>query len=487
MPRDLPKKCGFTKEDYTDFFLPRYRKNPLLFATEICGIEPGGWQIGFLQTLVEDMDTPHGARIALASGHETGKTFISCIVMFWGVCVLPDCHVYCTSATKDQLVTRLWSYMKRIISESAISGWFEVDSEKAIFKHLPGNFIRAQGWSKDKPQSWAGEHCHAPWAVFDECSDIDTEIFNAWSGSANKWNSLTLIMGQPRLRSGKLFDAFDKEREFWRGIHLSSLDSPFASKRFIEEARSKFGEDSDYYRVRVLGMFPKADNSQLFPDARYKKAEAADLTPSDVGEPPLVAGLDIAAGGADKTTLLFRSGDKVLFIEKFDSGDHPALMEAIASSMLRKGCGVVAADSIGYGYGLVKFLSEHKEITVVPVNGSMKAINQRKYHNRRSEAYGRLSENFNKLSFVTGGVKQNDLEDICRQLESIKISYDKDMRIAVLPKSEIKEEIGESPDLADALAYSFMASHEHGQTPEAQKAKMLEIHRIQMNSNPYRR
>jgi len=346
--------------------------------------------------------------------------------------------------------------------------------------------IKAQSWSKENTDSWAGEHCYSPWAVFDECSGIYPEIFAAWSGSAEKKQAVTLIMGQPRLRTGTLFDAFNKEKKFWRGLHLSSIDSPFADEEFIKSTRSKHGEDSDFWRVRVLGMFPKSDSSQLFPDATFKSLETAETGSSTGGAPPPVAGLDIAAGGADKTILIYRAGDKITALEKFDTGNFPALADAIATSMKRKNCGTIAADVIGYGYGLAQILSQKKDITLIPVNGSQKAINQKKYHNRRAEAYGRLSESWDKLRFMAGGIKQNDLNDLGRQLEAIRISYDKDMRISVLPKLEIKEEIGESPDLADALAYSFMCSHEHGQTPEARQERMQKILWAQRNSNPYR-
>ena len=477
-------KLAFSVKDYKENFLPRYAKEPLLFAREICAIEPGGWQIPFLQNIVADLDSQRGAHIALASGHETGKTFIACVLMFWGISIFPDCHIYCTSATSDQLKSRLWSYMRRIINESAISSWFDVDSEKVVFKHLPGNFIKAQAWSSDKPQSWAGEHSFAAWGVFDECSDIADEIFNAWSGSSFKRNALTLIMGQPLHRKGKLFEAFNGEKEFWRGIHLSSTESPFSSKEFIEQARLKHGEDSDYYRMRVLGKFPKADSSQLFPDANDKKPEEFSL---EAGDPPPVAGLDIAAGGNDKTILVFRAGCKVLAFEKYDTGNFEMLENEIVQSMLRRGCGVVAADITSWGYGLVERLSHRKEITTVPVHGSKKALNSKKYHNRRSEMYGRLSESWDKLRFLRAGASEEILKDLGKQLELIRVNYDRDMRMFVLPKLEIKEQLGESPDLADALAYSFMVSHEHGQTPEANNDRMLEIRRIQMNSNPYRR
>jgi hypothetical protein len=443
-------KFKWDPEGYKKIFLHRYRKDPVRFSREVCGVEPCAWQEEFLNRLA--LGKADGTRVALASGHETGKTFIICVAMLWGVCVFPDCHVYATSATREQLNTRLWGYMQRIVGESAVSLWFESDTVKVVFKHVPGNAIYCQSWSKDKPQAWAGEHCNSAWGVFDECSDIDPAIHEAWSGSAFKRNAFTILMSQPRLRRGALYDAFHANKKDWWSRHISSLESPFSSKAYAESVKSSYGENSDYYRVRVLGLFPAEDMSQMFPEADSKRPEPLD----PLGYP--VAGLDIAAGGGDKTVLVVRRGNAVAGVHKFDTADHVMLCKAVVDTMGRYGCKVVAADTNGIGYGLGQFLGRVPDLTVVPVIGSQKAKNAKKYHNRRAEAYGRLADAWRNLKFSESGVSGQELGNLARQLAAIRCMYDKDMRIQVVSKLDIKDELGESPDVADALAYSFMAS-----------------------------
>ena len=40
-------------------------------------------------------------------------------------------------------------------------------------------------------------------------------------------------------------------------MHFNSEESPIVSKKFVESVIAKFGIDSDEYRVRVLGEFPR--------------------------------------------------------------------------------------------------------------------------------------------------------------------------------------------------------------------------------------
>ena len=57
----------------------------------------------------------------------------------------------------------------------------------------------------------------------------------------------------------------------------SSLgDSVFLSERvspdYVHAMRSKYGEDSNVYRVRVLGQFPRSDDDQAIPLDWVEKA-----------------------------------------------------------------------------------------------------------------------------------------------------------------------------------------------------------------------
>lgn len=467
-----------------------YSRNPALFCREMCGLEPCEWQGRFLNALLTDKF------IARPSGHSTGKTRITAVSMLWMLMFFPGCHIRATSATYDHLTKGLWEHLRTVISESALSLWVSINSQTAANRLYPGNWALALAWSKDKAQAWAGEHCEHPVGVFDECSDIDDIIYEAWSGSAHHGGSRTILLGQPRFRHGKLFKAARDPK--FNTEHVSSIGCPFAPAELAKAAADEYGEDSDYYRVRVEGLFPRADSSQMFPGALGKRLEPAAAPEQGAEREPALAGLDIAKGGGDFSVLFIRRGNEVVFCQKWDTADHPALAHAVLERMAAHSCNTVAADVNGIGAGLGDMLPLFgKGVTVIPVRGQEKARNRRKYHNRRSEAYGRLSENWDRMRFASGKVSPADLENLCKQLDSVRIVYDRDMRIAVLPKPEMKQELGgRSPDLADALAYSFLAYgcgsdySDCMESPESREKKRLrsaEICRAVANSNPYRR
>jgi hypothetical protein len=429
-----------SRENYSAL-VNSYEGDPVSFSREICGVEPLEWQKRFLDALL-------GRKfIARPSGHSTGKTKITCVAMLWMLLCFRDCHIRATSATFDQLRNVMWQELRKTLSLSAVSLWCEIDETKVVNRLLPYNWIRAVAWSPDKPQAWAGEHCHSPVGVFDECSDIDRAIFEAWAGSSHHEGSRTILLGQPRLRSGMLYEA--SRSKDYDVEHVSSVSNKYAPAGFVEQSARDYGEESDFYRIRVLGQFPAADSSAMFPSADSKRLE--DLPkPEGVA----VAGLDVAGPGKDFSVLAIRKGDAVVLVRKWKEPDHAALCRMALDALRYHGCRVVAVDANGIGYGISQFMRREPWLSVIPVVGSEKATNWKKYHDRRSEAYGRLSDIWGGLRFARGGVSPDDLRGIAVQLSAIRIYVDRHSRISVSELGDIKRELkGQSPDLASALSY----------------------------------
>jgi hypothetical protein len=74
----------------------------------------------------------------------------------------------------------------------------------------------------------------------------------------------------------------------------------------IDEWIGEYGEDSDFVRVRVRGLPPRAGDLQFIDSERVY--EAQQRTPTTLSDEPLVVGLDIARGGGDNNYFCFRRG-----------------------------------------------------------------------------------------------------------------------------------------------------------------------------------
>jgi hypothetical protein len=87
---------------------------------------------------------------------------------------------------------------------------------------------------------------------------------------------------------------------------VDSRDSRFTNKALIEQWSKDYGEDSDFFRVRVLGLPPSASELQYID--RQRVAEARKRVAESIPGDPLIAGFDVSGGGRSWNVIRFRRG-----------------------------------------------------------------------------------------------------------------------------------------------------------------------------------
>ena len=87
----------------------------------------------------------------------------------------------------------------------------------------------------------------------------------------------------------------------WDRLYFSAYESPNINKDWIEEMKETYGEDSDIFRVRVLGKFPRASNSQFISSESVERAFEVIMSPYVYQHFPKVMGVDVARFGDDST------------------------------------------------------------------------------------------------------------------------------------------------------------------------------------------
>lgn len=450
MTKKLPLRP--TADNYRQF-LARYANDPVRFAIEMCGIEKlTPWQERFLVACRDKK------KVARASGHGTGKTYICSVAALWFLTCFPEAHVYVTSATFDQLRTRFWVTLEKVIDESRICKWLVKSAETVRFLFIPGNVIRMQAWSVSRVQSWAGEHCKSPIAIFDESSDIAPQIFEAWAGSEGHDYSRTILIGNPHRKQGQLYDAFNSLKRFYDLEHLSCLDSLHVSREWIEEMREKYGEDSDVYRVRVLGLFPNLDASGFFSQSLVESAIGRKV--EDPALPGTMAGLDVGRGG-DPSVLVVRTHNRIGHVLDFAEADSVLLADQVYAKCEELGVDVLGMDANGVGAGVYDILKRRLPGRVMDVMPSEKARDAKQYGNRRAELAGRCKDwlRYGSVAESQGARKWAQEAVVVHQI------FGRDGRIMVEPKDLIKQRLGHSCDYFDAACYSFAVD----MTPRQQK------------------
>ena len=103
-------------------------------------------------------------------------------------------------------------------------------------------------------------------------------------------------------------------------------------------------------------------------------------------------------------------------------------------------------DTGGFGGGVIDSLLQ-AGVSSVAVNFASKADDSR-YLNKRAEMWFRMAE------WVKRGGCLPDIPELVRELTA-PTYYFQNGRFQIEPKEQIKERLGASPDLADALALTF--------------------------------
>ena len=351
-----------------------------------------------------------------------------------------------TSATESQLKSAFGTTIQSIIDKSLIKDWFNVSAEQITLKGVNNAWIRLRAWSANRPESFAGLHCISPMFIMDEASGIDRVIFEAIEGSMMHPHSKLLLLGNPLHRRGELFDAFNLKREFFATAHVSALDSSFISADWIQEMKDTYGEDSDVYKVRVLGQFPSADIDAFIPESLVRGAVDREVH-VDIME-PVVAGLDVGKFH-DASVLTVRKGNKVLSINKYRTRDLMVLAELVNNAIIQNNIERIAVDANGIGSGVADRLRQMHPGKVFDVRlGNLSPDLDKEYFNGRAKVWGLAKKWLNY-----GSIPNN--KELIEEGSSLLYSYDVHGRFQLERKKDAEKRGVHSPDHFDSFAYTF--------------------------------
>jgi hypothetical protein len=135
--------------------------------------------------------------------------------------------------------------------------------------------------------------------VFDECSAIPDKIWSVAEGVLTDEGTeiLWLVSSNPTRPDGMFFRCFHEQRPRWHGVQIDSLSVPGTNRKLFDEWEQLYGNDSDFFRVRVKGQFPRAGAmgfiQPMLVEQAMARPEHYDSTE------PVVMGVDVARFGDD--------------------------------------------------------------------------------------------------------------------------------------------------------------------------------------------
>jgi len=143
--------------------------------------------------------------------------------------------------------------------------------------------------------------------MFDEASAIPDRIFEVAEGGLTDGEPMIFLFGNPTRNTGKFYRAtYGLERERWRVRSIDSRECALPNHAQIQEWIDDYGEDSDFVRVRVRGLPPRASELQFIDQERVWAAQKR--TVSTLPHEPLITGVDVSGGGAAWNVVRFWRG-----------------------------------------------------------------------------------------------------------------------------------------------------------------------------------
>lgn len=433
-----------------DEFLATYTHEPVRFVREVLGVPPDKWQAEFLTAIARGH-----RRISVRSGHGVGKSTAAAWAMLWWLITRYPLKIVVTAPTSSQLYDALFAEVKRWVKElpKILSELIEVKQDRLELKASPTeSFISARTSRAEQPEALAGVHSEHVMLIADEASGVPEQVFEAAAGSMSGHSAVTILLGNPVRSSGLFHDTHHRLKDKWWTLRVSCADSPRVSKAYIEEMKARYGEDSNAYRVRVLGEFPRGDDDTIIPIELVDAARERDVAEEKFA--PLVWGLDVARFGSDSSALCKRKGNTVIEpIRLWRNLDLMQLTGAVKAEydalLPSERPTEILVDSIGLGAGVVDRLRELK-LPARGINVSESPALGHTYRNLRAELWHRA-----KAWLERRDCRMPRDERLANELVSVRYTFTSGGKIQVESKDDMRRRGLHSPDAADAFVLTF--------------------------------
>jgi hypothetical protein len=355
-----------------------------------------------------------------------------------------------TAPTASQLFDALFSELKAWINKlpPALQELFEVFSDRINMKASPeSSFISARTSSADRPEALAGVHSEHVLLVVDEASAIPEPVFEAAAGSMSGHSATTILISNPTRNSGLFYKTHHELAANWYKIHVSCVDNPLVSSDFVAQIKATYGEESNAFRIRVLGEFAAADSDTLIPASLVDAARTRDVPTSDADA--LVYGVDVARFGTDRTALCKRRGNVVLEIKSWGGLDLMQTVGQVVNEAKQDKPEEICIDTIGLGSGVADRLRE-MGYNVRDVNVSESSAMNPNANKLRDELWLAVKDWLD-----TKTVRLPFDETLRHELVAPRYNFTSSGKIVVESKDSMRKRGMRSPDLADSLCLTF--------------------------------
>lgn len=459
-----------------------YQSRPVLFASEILGVEMVGWQREFLESI---RDHRH---VSCAGGRKVGKDFTVAVAALWWYASFEDARVVITAPTARQVDGILWREIRKLYLRSGrCVACKKADKDgprpcehSAILTGRLGELGRTglrspddreiRGETASEAEGAAGTSGARLLYILDEASAMSDAIHTTIQGNIASGQSREVLISNPTRPRGFFFDSHHSKAFLYKTLRASSVDSPniiagedivpgLASESWLADRKRDWGEDSPFYKVHVLGEFVINEQGRAF--TVHAIGEAEKKWEDTRAEGRIIVGIDPAgsSGLGDESVFAVRRGMKIVRLHaRRGITEDGHVEEALALVTVEKREGerlraqfVLDRDGpVGASVwsAFVAYLSRHEgAFDLRGVRGGERAVREPLIYDRtRDEVFANLEKWFRE-----GGAIPTDTK-LSAELAEFQWVTNVQGRTKITPKDEIKKVLQRSPDRADAVS-----------------------------------
>lgn len=462
--------------------LAEYQADPVAFVREVVGADPDPWQAQALRDLVTHK------RITISACHGPGKDAFASWAVLWVLICFEHPKVPCTAPTGHQLYDLLWAEVAKW--RLKMVPWFaeqlNVKRDRIeMVEHPDTWFAAARTARKENPEGLQGFHADVILVVCDEASGIPDNIFEVLEGALTGPLAFCILIGNPTQTTGYFYESHHSDRARWVSFRIMAAaahdGSPlptgvWLSERvaasYVEAMGKKYGRESNVFRVRVLGLFPKSEDDQTIPLEWVERARGRELPKDWAPRHAIVAGLDVARFGGDDCGLVVRQGAKTLHLEVWYGHDTVATVGRVVTAfeeMKPKGTcpSTLFVDGVGVGAGVYDLLLASEKLKalgvgVVDVQAGAKSpdpecmrLRDALWWRARKEFDPKRGDRLGECPVIPDALPRELVERLTGELASPKFKFTPGEKVKIESKDDMRKRGVGSPDLADAFVMTF--------------------------------
>jgi len=361
----------------------------------------------------------------------------------------------CTRQFQNRITDSVYTVIKHQIERFGLSKQFKITNNSIININTGSEFIFYGLWRNiDEIKSLEGvDVC---W--IEEAHNLSKEQWEILEPTIRKDGSEFWIIFNPQIRTDFVYKNFILNTPDYAITRKINYDeNPFLSETMMQLIESKKLENEDDYRHIYLGE-PRNDNVNSLFD--YKTIDRAMNRNADTSGSTIL-GVDVARFGDDSTVIVTRQGLQVTDIEMRQQLSTTETASWVANKTNSIQSDGTIIDTIGVGAGVYDQLTQ-QGFYCIEGNFGYAADDKNRFINKRAECYFRLSEALKK------GLALPQDDALVEELVSVTYEYNEAGKIKITSKDKIKENLGRSPDKADALALTFFTTvHKQYTTSQA--------------------